>query len=156
PIMYRLSRRPALFALVSLLYNPFTTTGPALLRTRETAESGGFHEGMAYFEDWSLSIALAVRGRVRMLSDEGRHYRLHGDSLSLGHLDSPDQTAWFRGLRERAREDPATPRWLRACLPLVRLHHELRVRRRVRASKGQGLYASVLSQNEGGPPPASG
>lgn len=144
-LMYRLCNRPRLFSLVSTVLNPYTTTGPALLRTRPTKDAGGFAEDIEFFEDWSLSTHLAIRGRVRMLRDEGRLYRVHGDSLSLGHLDHPDQRLWLAGMRRRIRRDPATPPWMRLALPLVRVAHELRVRRPKRPEVGLGLYEDALA-----------
>jgi glycosyltransferase involved in cell wall biosynthesis len=147
--MYRLCNRPRLFALVSTILNPFTTTGPALLRTAPTKDAGGFAEEIEFFEDWSLSTHLAIRGRVRMLRAEGRLYRVHGDSLSLGHLDHPDQHLWLAGMRRRIRRDPATPRWMRLALPLVRLGHALRIRRAKRPDVGLGLYEDELGVSAG-------
>jgi hypothetical protein len=144
--MYRLCNRRRTFALISTVLNPFTTTGPALLRTAPTKDAGGFAEEIEFFEDWSLSTHLAIRGRVRMLRDEGRLYRVHGDSLSLGHLDHPDQHLWLAGMRRRIRRDPATPPWMRMAMPLVRLGHALRVRRAVRPDVGIGLYEEALGQ----------
>ncbi len=153
PVMYPLTRRRRLFALIALLYNPFTTTGPALMRTDVVRDAGGFSEDIAFFEDWALSGALAVRGRVVMLRETGRLYRVHDESLSLGHLDSPDQGAWLRGMRTRVREDPRVPRWMKALLPLVRLHHLWRERRGRRSGAGGGYYESALEDVSASPPP---
>jgi hypothetical protein len=147
--MYRLCRHRRLFALISLLYNPFTTTGPALMRTAAVRDSGGFAEEIAYYEDWALSVSLAVRGRVVMLREVARLYRLHDDSLSLGHLDRPEQADWLRGMRKRARRDPKVPLWLKACMPLIRLHHLWRERRGARPGAGIGYYREALEESSG-------
>lgn len=149
-VMYRLSGRPRLFAIIALLYNPFTTTGPALMRRAVVEDAGGFAEDIAFFEDWALSISLTVRGRVRMLRDVGRLYRVHDESLTLGHLGRPDQAEWLAGLRRRARADHARPLWLKALLPLAKLHHRHRVRAARRADAGVGFYEAAL-QELGGP-----
>lgn len=145
-VMYRLAAHRRLFALIAMLYNPFTTTGPALMRTEAVLDSGGFAEDIAYFEDWALSGSLAVRGRIVMLRETARLYRVHDDSLSLGHLGSPDQGDWLRGMRVRARRDPRVPLWLKAMLPLVRVHHFWREHRRVRQEVGVGYYRSALEE----------
>jgi glycosyltransferase involved in cell wall biosynthesis len=149
-IMYRLARHRRLFAVVALLYNPFTTTGPALMRTGSVRDAGGFSEDIAYFEDWALAGALAVRGRVVMLREDGRHYRVHDGSLSLGHLGNPDQVDWLRGMRVRTRRDPRVPLWMKALAPLVRLHHFWREHRRVKEGAGYGYYKSALEQTGDG------
>lgn len=143
-IMYPLARRRRLFAFIALLYNPFTTTGPALMRTATVRDAGGFAEDIAFFEDWALSGSLAVRGRIVMLRETARLYRVHDNSLSLGHLDHPDQGAWLRGMRRRARRDPRVPVWIKALLPLVWVHHRRRERRRRRPEVGRGYYESTL------------
>ena len=60
--MYRLARRRRLFAVIAQVFNPFTTTGPAVMRTEVVRDAGGFPEDIAFFEDWALSGSLAVRG----------------------------------------------------------------------------------------------
>ncbi|HYF28545.1 MAG TPA: glycosyltransferase family 2 protein [Baekduia sp.] len=147
PIMYRLAPHRRALALISLMYNPFTTTGPALMRTDAVRDAGGFAEDIAFFEDWALSASLCVRGRICMLDEVGRLYRVHGDSLSLGHLDHPDQGAWLKGLRRRARRDRRTPLWLKATLPGVYVHHKLRERRRRRPGAGAGYYEAALKSS---------
>jgi hypothetical protein len=145
-IMYGLARRRRLFAVISLLYNPYTTTGPALMRTGAVAEAGGFSEDIAFFEDWALAAALTVRGRVVMLRETARWYRVHDDSLSIGHLDSPDQVHWLLGMRRRSWRDPRVPVWIKALRPLVRLHHLWRERRRRRPDVGVAYYESALEK----------
>jgi hypothetical protein len=147
--MYKLCRHRRVFALISLLYNPFTTTGPALMRTSAVRDSGGFAEDIAYFEDWALSGSLAVRGRIVMLREIARLYRVHDGSLSLGHLGSPEQGDWLRGMRARVRRDPKVPLWLKALLPLVRLHHFWREHRTVKETAGYGYYKTALEKTEG-------
>jgi glycosyltransferase involved in cell wall biosynthesis len=155
-IMYRLSPHRRLLALVSMVYNPFTTTGPSLMRTDAATDAGGFHEGIAFFEDWALSVALTVRGRIRMLPEVGRLYRIHGDSLSLGHLDQPEQRQWLAGIRDQIRRDHRTPWWMRVALPLAHLHHLGRIRRRVTKGKGAGFYVSALEATADGAGGGSG
>jgi glycosyltransferase involved in cell wall biosynthesis len=144
-LMYRFAEHPALFAIISQLYCPFTTTGPALMRTQVVLDAGGFAEDIDFFEDWALAISLTVRGRVVMLRESGRLYRVHDQSLTLGHLGHPDQGLWLQGLRRRSREDHARPSWLKALLPAVRLHHLHKVRRGKRPSAGIGFYESTLA-----------
>jgi hypothetical protein len=126
------------------MYNPFTTTGPALMRTDAVVDAGGFAEDITFFEDWALSCSLTVRGRIQMIREIGRLYRVHDESLSLGHLGHPDQDQWLLGLRRRARRDPRTPLWLKLTLPAVYLHHLWRANRRKRSSAGIGFYESAL------------
>jgi succinoglycan biosynthesis protein ExoO len=143
PSTYRMARHRRLFALACLLHNPFTTTGPALMRMESVRDSGGF-EDIAYFEDWALSASLAVRGRVVMLEEPGRLYRVHDQSLSLGHLESPQQGEWLTALRARTMKDPAVPLWMKALQPAVWLHHFWRRHRKVRSEMGAGYYKSTL------------
>lgn len=145
-VMYPLARRPRLFAAVAQVYNAYTTTGPALMRTDAVRDAGGFEADVDYFEDWALAASLTVRGRVVMLREIARHYRVHDDSLTLGHLGHPDQGQWLARLRERTREDPRTPLWLRGLRPFVRVHHEWRVRRRKRTGAGVGFYEEALGE----------
>jgi hypothetical protein len=144
--MYRLSHHRRLFGLIAMVYNPFTTTGPALMRTRSVLDAGGFAGEITYFEDWALAASLAVRGKVVMLRETARLYRVHDQSLSLGHLDSPEQGGWLRGMRARTRRDPRVPRWMKLLLPLVRLHHLWREHRRVGRNVGVGYYKSSLEE----------
>lgn len=153
PLTYRMAPHRRLFALSALLHNPFTTTGPALMRTASVRDCGGF-EDIAYFEDWALSTSLTMRGRVVMLQEPGRLYRIHDQSLSLGHLESPDQGDWLRALRARTMKDPSVPLWMKALMPLVWVHHFWRERRRVRQTSGAGYYRSKvegLSPGSGSP-----
>lgn len=143
-VMYRLSRHPRLFAVIAQLYCPFTTTGPALFPTAAVRDAGGFADDIEFFEDWALAASLTVRGRVVMLRENARLYRVHVDSLTLGHLGHPDEAKWLLGLRVRARRDPARPLWLKALLPAVRLHHRYRERMRKRPTSGLGFYESAL------------
>ncbi len=146
PVMYRLCRHPRLFAVVAQAYCPFTTTGPALMRTDAVRDAGGFATDIAFLEDWALAASLTVRGRVLMLRETGRWYRVHDASLTLGHLEHPDERDWLRGLRRRARTDPRRPLWLKALLPAIRLHHWRRVRRSRRADAGIGFYEQALEE----------
>lgn len=141
---YRLSTRPRAFALLSLLVNTYTTTGPALMRTAAVRDAGGFAEDITFYEDWALALSLTVRGRILMRRDPTRLYRVHPDSLSSGHLDHPDAAQWLRGLRRRARRDPRTPAWLKALLPLVAALHAVRTRRPKGEAAGGGYYTSTL------------
>lgn len=149
--IYRLSRFHRLLAVIALVHNPFTTTGPALMRTAAVRDARGFAAEIAYFEDWALAASLAVRGRVVMVPEIARLYRVHDQSLSLGHLDSPEQGAWLRGMRDRARRDPRVPIWMKALLPLVWLSHLWRRHRRVGEGVGAGYYKSALEQETGAP-----
>lgn len=143
-IMYRLARRRPAFAAIATVYNAFTTTGPALMRTAEVRDAGGFASEIAFFEDWALATSLTVRGRVVMLREIARLYRVHDESLTLGHLGHPDEAVWLRGLRDRMRHDPRRPRWLKAGLPFIWVHHRRRVRRSRRADAGVGFYEAAL------------
>jgi hypothetical protein len=142
--MYRLCRHRAAFLLASMVTNTFNTTGPALLRTAAVRDAGGFAEDLPYLEDWALAMALAARGRVRMLDQIGRLYRLHPGSLSSANLDGDDQRAWHASLRRQVRRDPASPAWLRAALPLIRVAHWARERRPERPEVGAAYYARAL------------
>lgn len=143
-VMYPLTRRRRLFSLIALLYNPFTTTGPALIRTEAVRDAGGFAEDIEVYEDWALSGSLAVRGRIVMLRETGRLYRVHDESLSFAHLHHPDQGEWLRRIRRRARRDPRVPLWIKALMPLVWVHHRQRERRRARSGVGAGYYETAL------------
>lgn len=145
-IMYRLAPHPRAFALIAELYCPFTTTGPALMRTAAVRDAGGFAEDIAFFEDWALAASLTVRGRIVMLREDARLYRVHDESLTLGHLGRPGQGDWLRGMRRRSRRDPARPWWLKALLPAIRLHHLHRERTSKRPQSGLGFYEAVLEE----------
>jgi glycosyltransferase involved in cell wall biosynthesis len=144
--MYRLCRRRWLFAVIAQVLNPFTTTGPAVMRTSVVRDAGGFPEDIAFFEDWALSGSLAVRGRIAMLRETARLYRVHDDSLSLGHLDHPDQGQWLAGMRRRTWRDPRVPLWLKALLPGIRVAHLARERRRRSSGVGGGYYEAALKR----------
>ncbi|MTD43088.1 glycosyltransferase [Conexibacter sp. W3-3-2] len=148
-VMYALCRRPRLFAIIAQVYCPFTTTGPALMRTAEVRDAGGFASDIAFFEDWALASSLTVRGRIVMLREIARWYRIHDESLTLGHLGHPDEHLWLAGLRRRARTDHRRPRWLKAMLPLFRVHHEMRIRRGRKSTAGVGYYESALADVDG-------
>ncbi|WP_354697391.1 hypothetical protein DSM112329_03016 [Paraconexibacter sp. AEG42_29] len=143
-LMYRLSRRPRLFAVIAQLYCPFTTTGPALFPTAVVRDAGGFADDIEFFEDWALAASLTVRGRIVMLRETARLYRVHAESLTLGHLGHPDEAKWLLGLRQRARRDHARPLWLKALLPLIWVHHRYRERMSKRPTSGLGFYESAL------------
>ncbi len=143
-VMYRLCAWPRLFAVVAQVYCPFTTTGPALMPTAAVRDAGGFAADIAFFEDWALAASLTVRGRIVMLRESGRLYRVHEKSLTLGHLGHPDETQWLSGLRRRALHDHARPLWLKALLPLIRVHHWRRARMAKRPTGGVGFYETAL------------
>lgn len=143
---YRLARRPWMLALGALASNPFPTTGPVVLRTSAARDAGGFSEDTSYGEDWGLSAALALRGRVVLLRDHGRLYRVHGASLTRRAQASPDAYAGaLRSLRRRARRDPRTPWWMAAALPLVGTVHAVKVVHWSRGATGAGYYQRRLS-----------
>lgn len=148
-VMYRLSRRPRLFAAAARVYNAFTTTGPALMRTVEVRDAGGFEEDVDFFEDWALAASLTVRGRIAMLREIGRLYRVHEESLTLGHLGHPGAAGWLRTLRLRTRRDPRAPLWLKALEPVYAAHHAHRARRGRREDAGIGFYESALDDLAG-------
>jgi hypothetical protein len=148
PLMYKLAPHRRVLAFIALLYNPFTTTGPALIRTRCVRDADGFAD-IPCCEDWALSGSLAVRGTIVMLREPGRLYRVHDQSLSLEHLGGPETAGWLRGIRARARRDPRVPLWIKALMPLVRLHHFWREHRRVGEDAGIGYYRSALEKTTG-------
>ncbi|MCW3000023.1 MAG: glycosyltransferase family 2 protein [Solirubrobacterales bacterium] len=150
-VMYRLSAHPRLFATIAQVYCPFTTTGPALMPTAVVRDAGGFAADIAFFEDWALAASLTVRGRIVMLRENGRLYRIHDESLTLGHLGHPDEGQWLLGLRRRARRDHARPLWLKALLPLIRVHHAYRERMGKRPGAGVGFYESALEDMTSAP-----
>jgi hypothetical protein len=53
----------------------------------------------------------------------GRRYRLHPDSVTRTPRDEERIRASFAEARRRLRRHPDVPRWAKALLPLVRIHH---------------------------------
>lgn len=154
-VMYRLARVPVLFQLISQVYCPFTTTGPALMRSQDVRDAGGFAQDIAFFEDWALATSLTYRGRIVMLREIARWYRVHDESLTLGHLGHRDEHLWLAGLRRRAKRDPRAPRWVKLLQPVVRIHHRQRTRRTKRADAGVGFYEQALEDLQD-PSPSAG
>ena len=81
-----------------------------------------------------------------MLREIGRLYRVHDESLSLGHLDIPEQREWLRGMRRRMRQDPRVPLWIKGLYPAIRVFHFMREHRRRREGVGGGYYQSALEK----------
>ena len=144
---------PGAFSLAALASNPFPTTGPAVLLTSAAQDAGGFSEDTDYAEDWGLSAALARRGRVVMVRQPGRLYRVHEHSLSRYAQAAPDAySAALRSLRTRAVHDPRSPLWLRALIPVLARAHRVKVARWHRDSGGAGYYLRALRAGRPGAP----
>lgn len=113
-----LIRFPRLLAALDCIWSLYPTTGATIMRTGAARASGGFADADSG-EDWCLGVSLALRGRVGWTEVPGRVYLQHSESVWARHLTIAHQRVHARAVRRRLREDPETPEWLRAALPLI-------------------------------------
>ena len=119
---FALSRTPRVFALLNAVSSLYPTAG-ALIRT-DHAQAMGFANADGG-DDWVLGVSLALRGRVRIEAHLGRLYRRSEDSTSSGWRTFPHIAAHAALVRQRLKDDPATPRWIRVALPAIWLGQHL-------------------------------
>ncbi len=126
PFVPRLSRLRRTFALADAVWPLYSTQGATLIRTGSV--SAHAYDDTDGGEDWVLGLSLALRG-VRILEEPGLIYRRHpaasgwADPRSSGYL--PKGAA---GVRQRLRDDPAAPAWMRMAIPAIGLGQLLLLR----------------------------
>jgi glycosyltransferase involved in cell wall biosynthesis len=121
PIVFRVARHPQAFALANLRYNCFPIVG-ALLRTDAVRDAGGFGDS-SVGEDWILGTQLAFRGPLEFHQRPAFLRRVHAGSLWHRSHTRATYHARCELLRDRLERDPAVPRAVKACLPLLALVH---------------------------------
>jgi Glycosyl transferase family 2 len=114
----RLLGTPRLFAFVSSVWSMYPAAGATIMRVEAVREGGGYSDAESG-DDWVLGVSLALRGRLGWTERPGRVYRQHPGSVWARHATRAHLRAHARAVRARLRSDPATPRWLRALLPVV-------------------------------------
>ena len=115
---YGFTRWRRAFALAHCAWSLFPSTGSTIMRTDAVRAGGGYADSNSG-EDWVLGVSLAFRGRVVLDERPGRLYRPRPGSLR-DTLRSPRQLAAnSRAVRDRLREDVATPRSVKALLPAI-------------------------------------
>jgi glycosyltransferase involved in cell wall biosynthesis len=124
----RLVRAPTLFALIDCVWSLYPSTGATIMRTALVSEAGGYWDAESG-EDWCLGVSLAFRGRIGWSERPGRIYSLDAESVWARHMTARHQLDHARAVRQRLREDPAVPSWVRATLPAIAL----------------GQYAAILA-----------
>lgn len=110
-----LSARSRLFATVNAVASLYGIGG-AVVRTGP-ARQAGFPD-VEGGDDWAMGVALAFRGRVRVLDEPGRIYHYDAGSVSSAWTWR-ERMAHARLVRSRLRTDPTVPRAVRVLLPLV-------------------------------------
>ena len=129
--MLTVSRLRRSFALVNLVWNTFPVVG-CVHRTGAVRDAGGFGEA-SVGEDWILGAMLCFRGRIAFAERETFLRRVHRGSLWYRPHEPAELLERSQALRERARRDPAVPRWAKALLPLLSHVHRRSVRRATQA-----------------------
>ena len=76
---------------------------------------------------------LCFRGRIAFAERETFLRRVHRGSLWYRPHEPAELLERSQALRERARRDPAVPRWAKALLPLLAHVHRRSVRRATQA-----------------------
>jgi glycosyltransferase involved in cell wall biosynthesis len=122
PLARRLSRWRRLFAAANCVWSLFPIQGCALMRTALAVESGGYPD-TDWGDDWVLGASLAFHGEVEMHQRLGRFYRAAPRSISSESRTPQDLLASARRVRSRLREDPGSPRWAKALLPIIAALH---------------------------------
>jgi glycosyltransferase involved in cell wall biosynthesis len=120
-IVFRVARYPRLFALANLRYNCFPIVG-GILRTEAVRDAGGFGDGDVG-EDWTLGAQLAFRGPIEFHRQPSFVRRVHSGSLWHRTHTYADYLARCSVLRDRIKNDPRVPPWVKATLPLLALAH---------------------------------
>ena len=113
-----LTRWPKLFALINCVSALFPTTGSTVIRTDAARAAGGFGDTDGG-DDWMLGVSLALRGRIAFVSDPGRLYRRHPDSLSARWRTVPNVTAHAARVLGRLARDPAAKGPVRLAIPVI-------------------------------------
>jgi glycosyltransferase involved in cell wall biosynthesis len=115
-----LSRLPRAFALANTVWSLFPTQGATIMRVRDVWACGGYGDG-SHGEDWVLGTSLAFRGRISFDERPGLLYRFREDSPGVGALNCGVLLGNAQAIRDRVREDPGIPSWVRRFLPLIAL-----------------------------------
>jgi glycosyltransferase involved in cell wall biosynthesis len=113
-----LSRWPRTFAALDCIWSLFPIQSCALLRTEQVRDAGGYADA-DWGDDWVLAVSLAFRGRVEVHDRLGRYYRHTPESLWRRGRPHRELVASARLVRQRLRNDPAVPAWMRSASPLV-------------------------------------
>lgn len=147
-----LARVPLVFALVNTIWSLLPTQGCTIMRVEDLRACGGYADS-DHGEDWVLAVSLAFRGAVSFDSRPGLLYRRRSDSPGSAGLSGRVLLENARRVRQRIREDPAIPGWVRALLPLIaaaqwlaaRIVHPLYRSARSRFTRGQRSQCSRCS-----------
>jgi glycosyltransferase involved in cell wall biosynthesis len=114
---YGLARRRSLFAFGHCIWSLFPTTGSSIMRTAAVRECGYADTNSG--EDWVLGVSLVFRGSIVLASRPGRIYRRHSSSLWETQRSLIQLTRHARAVRDRIRNDPEAPYWVRLLLPAI-------------------------------------
>ena len=133
-----LARVPPLFALVNTVWSQLPTQGCTIMRAADVRECGGYGDSVQG-EDWVLAVSLAFRGAVSFDARPGLLYRRRLDSPGAAGLSGHVLLANASRVRQRVREDPAIPGWVRTLLPVIAVAQWLAAR------IAYPLYRSVRS-----------
>jgi glycosyltransferase involved in cell wall biosynthesis len=116
-----------LFQFANTIWALLPTQGCTVMRLSDVRACGGYGD-RSYGEDWILSVSLSFRGKVRFIPTAGLRYRRRADSPGSRPLSPNVLLANAGAVRERIRSDSATPRWIRAALPLIGLAQAIAAR----------------------------
>lgn len=117
PWTMALAHVPSLFAAIHCVSSLFPTIG-VLIRTEVARSARGFPD-LDTGDDWILGASLAFHGRISFVSARTRLYRAHPGSVSSGWRTRPHLLANARGLRQRLKDDPGVPTWVRWFVPII-------------------------------------
>ncbi len=115
-----LARLPRAFALANTIWSLFPTQGATIMRVRDARDCGGYAD-RSHGEDWVLGTSLAFRGRISFDARPGLLYRSREDSPGVAPLGRGVLLDNARAIRDRVREDPGIPSWVRRLLPVIGL-----------------------------------
>jgi hypothetical protein len=116
--MRRLASRRPLFLVAHCIWSLFPTTGAVLMAREMLQAGGGFHDADSG-DDWVAGVSLALRGPIVHVTHPGRVYRRHRGSIWDRYASAAHLLGHARAVRARLAADAATPRWLRAGLPVL-------------------------------------
>jgi glycosyltransferase involved in cell wall biosynthesis len=116
------SRRRRRLAIRNMLREHCVPMSGSTFRTAALERAGGYSD-LEFNDDRNLGVLLPFLGDVEVHRAPGRRYRLHPDSVTRTPRDEESIRASFAEARRRLRRHPDVPRWAKALLPLVRIHH---------------------------------
>lgn len=142
-------RNRRLLALRGLLKEPSIVMSGSVFRVSALRRAGGYSD-LDYGEDANLALILPFLGDVELHRSPNRRASIHPHSLSRNTPDRRTLEAVYSDARHRLRTHPAVPRWAKALLPAVALHHRRRINAALSGRQRQRLERLTARTLQGG------